>query len=421
MLFKHQYDAIQQMKNGCVLLGGTGSGKSMTSLGYYMSKVCNGYIGRDCKIVVMPDELRPLYIITTAKKRDENGWDKDLARWSLSRDINESYKQTPVIVNSWNNIKKYTNVAGAMFIFDEQRVVGTGAWVKAFLRITKRNRWVLLSATPGDEWKDYIPLFIANGFYKNKTEFAYKHIVYSPYTKYPKIQYYIHTGILEKHRKEILVIMKYDKPTTSHYIDLVVPYNPELYSAVWDKRWNVYKEEPIANQSELIPTLRRVVNSDPGRIAAVEDLCKRKPRVIIFYNYIFEKDLLKDMCKRNGFTMAEWNGQKHEPVPDSDSWVYLVQYTAGNEAWECVTTDTIVFYSLNYSYKVMTQSSGRIDRINTPYTDLYFYQVKSLSDLDQRITRSLNRKEVFNEKAFIEELEDEEERKATDPLASLTC
>lgn len=422
-LYEHQIKAIKQMKNGCVLCGGTGTGKSMTALGYYMCKVCDGYMGPQPggTPIILPEETRPLYIITTAKKRDDNGWDADLERWGLSRDIERSHLRTPVIVDSWNNIKKYTNVVGAMFIFDEQRVVGTGAWVKAFLKITKKNRWVLLSATPGDEWKDYIPLFVANGFYKNKTDFAYKHIVYSPYTKYPKIQYYIHTKILEHYRKEILIVMKYEKPTLAHNKDLVVPYDPEKYALVWKDRWNPYTNEPIVNQSELIPVLRRVVNSDPRRLEAVEDICRQKTRVIIFYNYLFEKDMLKAMCKKNGFTYAEWNGQKHERVPDTKEWVYLVQYFAGNEAWECITTDTIIFYSLNYSYKVMTQASGRIDRINTPYKDLYFYHVKSLSDLDQRITRSLNRKEDFNEKAFVEEVQDEEERKATDPLASLTC
>ena len=161
----YQLDAVRRMKNGCILCGGVGSGKSRTALAYYY--LCeDGEIGTD-EYVPMGDPPKDLYIITTARKRDTCEWEGELSPFLLSPNHEVNLYSNKVVIDSWNNIQKYAEVQNAFFIFDEQRVVGTGAWVKAFLRITKANRWILLSATPGDTWQDYIPVFIANGFYKN--------------------------------------------------------------------------------------------------------------------------------------------------------------------------------------------------------------------------------------------------------------
>ena len=402
-LFDYQMKAVQQMKNGCILCGGVGSGKSLVALSYYYLQ--NGgdpssLTGGD--YIPMDDPPKDLYIITTARKRDTLEWEGELSPFLLSThpEIN-LYHNHKVIVDSWNNIGKYVDVTDAFFIFDEQRVIGSGVWVKSFLKITKTNDWILLSATPGDTWQDYIPVFIANGFYKNRTEFTREHIIYSHFTKFPKIDRYIGTGKLLKLRRSILIDMDFKRETIPHHEDVYVSYNIETYKDVSRTRWNPYKNEPIQNAGELCYVWRKIVNSDESRQVAVLEIFENHPKVIIFYNFDYELEILKNLGFGSGVKIAEWNGHKHERIPNSKSWVYLVQYTAGCEGWNCITTDTIIFYSQNYSYKVMVQAAGRTDRLNTPYTDLYYYHLKSRSGIDLGISRSLKEKKNFNETKFV--------------------
>ena len=399
----YQLEAIGKMKNGCILNGGVGSGKSLTSLSYYYLQ--NGgslefLSGKD--YIPMPNPPKDLYIITTARKRDTFEWEGELSHFLLSTHEELNKYDNKVIVDSWNNIQKYKDVEDAFFIFDEQRVVGSGAWVKAFLKITKKNQWILLSATPGDTWSDYIPVFIANGFYKNKTEFMREHAVFSRFSKYPKIEKYIGTGKLIRQRREILVDMKFERETVQHHYDIYVEYDNKLYKDVMKRRWDIWNDEPIINASGLCYALRKIVNSHESRSTKLLELFETHQKMIVFYNFDYELEILKSLYFGEGVIIAEWNGHKHEPTPTGNRWVYLVQYTAGAEGWNCITTDTIVFYSLNYSYKIMHQSAGRIDRLNTPYKDLHYYYLKSRSGIDLAIERALNDKRKFNESSFIQ-------------------
>lgn len=346
-------------------------------------------------------EPKDLYIITTARKRDTCEWQGELAPFLLSTHPESNYYKNKVVVDSWNNIGKYKDVTDAFFIFDEQRVVGYGAWTEAFLKIAKANPWILLSATPGDTWQDYIPVFIANGFYRNKTDFIDQHVVYDWRAKYPKIDRYLNTGRLIRLRDRILVTMDFERQTVSHHEDVAVPYNISAYKALMRSRWNPWEERPIETAGELCYSLRKIVNSDESRQTALLELVEDHPKVIVFYNFDYELDILKSLYYGEGFEITEWNGHKHQPIPDGDKWVYLVQYTAGCEGWNCITTDTIVFYSQNYSYKVMVQAAGRIDRLTTPYTDLYYYHLKSFSGIDLAISKALKEKKNFNEGKFV--------------------
>lgn len=396
----YQIEAINHLKNGSILCGGVGSGKSRTALAYFYSVECNGSL---TSTKIKP-KVKDLYIITTARKRDTLEWEAECLPFIFD------YYGIKVFVDSWNNIGKYTNVMNAFFIFDEQRVVGSGAWVKAFLRISKVNRWILLSATPGDNWQDYIPVFIANGFYKNRTEFNREHVVYSRFSKFPKVQRYLNTKRLEHYKDEILVDMDYIRPTVHHDEKVLVGYNKELYKTVFKNRWDIYKNEPIQDIAGLGYILRRVVNSDPSRINAVKDLIETLPKAIVFYNFDYELDILRSIGKELGKETAEWNGHKHMPIPKSSDWLYLVQYTAGAEGWNCIETNSIIFYSQSYSYKTMVQAAGRIDRRNTPFKDLYFYHVKSSAPIDLAISRALSNKKEFNNKRFFKNVTFESSR-----------
>ena len=397
----YQLEAVKRMRNGCILCGGVGSGKSRTALAYYFIE--NGGSINPEKYIPMKNP-KDLYIITTARKRDTLEWEGEFGPFLISTNDDTNYYDNKVVIDSWNNIKKYVDVTDAFFIFDEQRVVGSGAWVKSFLKITKHNNWILLSATPGDSWQDYIPVFVANGFYKNRTEFIREHVVYSRFTKYPKIDRYLNTGRLIRLRNRILVDMDFKRQTIPHHEDVYCSYDILTYKSIGKDRWNPYKNEPIVNASELCYTWRKLVNSDESRQTALLDICADHPRVIVFYNFDYELDILKSLVYINdgdAMDVAEWNGHKHQEIPKTDKWVYLVQYTAGCEGWNCIRTDTIVFYSQNYSYKVLEQARGRIDRMNTPYINLYYYHLKSRSSIDLAISRALKNKKNFNEMRFV--------------------
>ena len=387
-LYPHQKKAVEQLKNGCILCGGVGTGKSLTALCYYVQKVLGQDISALAKGFSFSQHI-PLYIITTARKRDTKDWEKEAEPFGLQ-----------IRVDSWNNITKYINVSDAMFIFDEQRIIGSGVWVKSFLKIARRNQWILLSATPGDTWMDYIPVFVANGFYRNRSDFLYQHVIYSRFSKYPKVDGYLDTPRLMAHRKEIVVNMVYKKQTVPHQETVFVPFSRQLVRDIYMTRWNPFDMCPIQDAGALCYVLRKAVNGDERRILAVKDILKEHPKAVLFYNFNYELDMLRQMAQDISIACAEWNGHKHEPIPEADKWIYLVQYTAGCEGWNCVETDTMIFYSLNYSYKVMTQAAGRIDRLNTPFTDLYYYQLLSRSGIDLAIRKAIQEKRNFNESLF---------------------
>lgn len=397
----HQLDALSKIKNGCIVCGGVGSGKSITSLAYYYMQNGGDISTLNGGDYVYMKKPKDLYIITTARKRDTLEWNGELARFLLYPDPDVNSYDNKVVVDSWNNIQKYQKVFGAFFIFDEQRVVGSGAWVKAFLNITRKNQWILLSATPGDRWVDYIPVFVANGFYKNKTQFLDEHVVYSRFSKYPKIDRYLNTGKLLKLRREILVDMPYERETKRHHHDISVTYDMTLYKESTKNRWNPYLDEPMTNAASLCYVQRRIVNSDPSRETALMDIFEKHPKLIVFYNFNYELDILRKLLTQYRIKFSEWNGQKHEKIPSGKKWMYLVQYSAGAEGWNCITTNAVVFYSQNYSYRILEQSCGRIDRLNTPYHDLYYYHLKSKSSIDIGIARALREKRNFNERDYI--------------------
>jgi len=384
-LYPHQQKALEELSNGKILWGGVGSGKSRVAAAYYMRMEADADI----------------YVITTAKKRDSLDWQCEFAAYGVGKHLDATLGGS-LTVDSWNNIGKYTHVKGGFFIFDEQRIVGSGEWAQKFLHIARRNRWILLSATPGDTWLDYIPVFVANGFYRNRSEFKRRHVVYNSFAKFPKVERYLEVGHLVRLRNQVLVEMPYTRHTTRVTEIVPVEYDREQFERVYKQRWNVFKERPLRDVGELFLVMRKVVNSSPTRLTAIQRLMERHPRLIVFYNFDYELDVLRSLAS-SGITVAEWNGHRHQPIPSKESrWLYLVQYAAGAEGWNCTETDAMVFYSLTYSYKLFEQAYGRIDRLDTPFSVLKYYVFMSDSVIDKAIWRALKSKKNFNVRRFVE-------------------
>jgi hypothetical protein len=374
-LMTHQSEAIAKLSNGKVLVGGVGSGKSITALAYYKAL----------------DPLRPIYVLTTAKKRDSGDWFADAMKLSLTNEL---------IVDSWNNIKKYTDIHDAFFILDEQRIVGSGTWVDAFYKVARQNQWILLSATPADTWVDLVPIFVANGFFRNKTQFNNEHVRFSRFVKYPKIDGYYDTWLLEKYRDRLYVEMDYLPPAkrVEHLIE--VDFDIHEQKLLYGARWNFHENVPLKDAGEMMRYLRQSANLHDSRYDKIVELAADHPRLIIFYNFDYELEKLRLLHTELDVAVAEWNGHNHQDPPDTERWIYLVQYQAGAEAWNCTTTDTIVFYSLPYSYRQFEQAKGRIDRQNTPFEELHYYIFKSRAIIDQAIWKALRRKKNFQASRF---------------------
>lgn len=398
-LYNHQRKALSKMHNGCILCGDVGSGKSITALAYYY-QLNGGSI--DSNTYLPMDYPCDLYIITTAHKRDRFEWESEMKKFLICRNNKAADLYShKVVVDSWNNISKYVGIRSAFFIFDEQRVIGWGTWTKSFLKIAANNRWILLSATPGDNWLDYCPVFVANGFYKNKTAFKQEHVIESFYSKYPKVDHYINQKKLRKIRDYILVEMPMERHTVQHHEDVFCEYNTQMYRQIMRDRWDPWENKPIENVSSLCYLLRRCANDVQIRVPELTtELLQLHPKAIIFYNFDYELGALVKGMQEIGIPYAMWNGHRHDPVPTGSTWAYLVQYTAGAEGWNCTSTDTIIFFSQNYSYKTMVQAAGRIDRLNTPYKDLYYFHLQSRAPIDLAIKRALKEKRNFNENRF---------------------
>lgn len=386
-LAPHQKKALGELRDGNILWGDVGSGKSRVALAYYM----------------LTEQHEDVYVITTAKKRDSLDWETEAVPFGLGK-FPDATLAGILTVDSWNNIEKYKDVEGAFFIFDEQRLIGSGKWSKTFLRIAKKNRWIVCSATPGDTWLDYIPVFVANRFYRNRTAFKAEHVIQAPFVNYFKVERYVNVQRLVRQRNQILVRMKNAKETTRHAINMWCDFDEHTMARVSHGRWNVFEDRPIVNTADLFYNMRRVANSDPSRLDAVWSLYHKHKKIIVFYNFDYELAILREMAKEIIF--AEWNGHKHEELPTGDEWVYAVQYVAGAEGWNCITTNVVVFYSLTYSWKMWEQGHGRIDRMNTPFVDLYYYTLRSKAAIDWAIWRSLNAKKNFQTSDF--DLTDEE-------------
>lgn len=398
LLYDFQMEAVMRGFNGCIFNGGTGTGKSRTGLYFYFKEQGGWYEGSEYTPMKDPKDL---YIITTAAKRDKNEWNQEMAPFRMSTDSKLNYYGNKIVVDSWNNIKKYTDLKNVFVIFDEDKVCGSGAWTKSFLKIAKNNDWIMLSATAGDVWMDYWAVFVANGFYKNKSEFIREHVIYSRYSKYPRIERYINTQRLMRLRNKILIDMTVTRHTVPHHEDVYCDYDIKLYKDVIRNRWDPYKQEPLKQASELCYLLRKIVNSHESRQVKLLELLEDHPKAIIFYSYDYERDILMDLCYGDDVEIAEWTGHKHQPIPESDKWVYLVNYASGAEGFNCISTNTIIFFSQTYSYKTLTQAAGRIDRLNTRFIDLYYYHFKSRSGIDLAISKALREKRQFNETRWL--------------------
>ena len=402
--YRHeQIEAVRQLQNGSILAGGVGSGKTLTSLAWYLTSVCNaasfkkgGSLAKK-KVKGSPT----LYVITTAKKRDSLEWEEEAARLGLSTDPACSFTGSSIVVDSWNNIGKYSDREHAVFFFDEQRASGSGRWVKEFLKITRKNTWLLLSATPGDVWMDYLPVFMAHGFFRTRTEFMEDHVIFDRFAKYPKVKRYIGEAKLQRLRRSILVEMPVERHTTRERETVYCDYDRDLYKWVVKNRMDPWTEEPLRDAGGVCRILRKVVSDNDWRSEQAKRILSSNERVIVFYNYNYELDRILAVAESLGLPAAQWNGHRHDAIPAEPRWVYICQYTSAAEGWNCTSTDTVLFWSLNYSWRVTEQCEGRIDRLNTPYSRLKYYFLESHSSIDEAVRRSLSSKKVFNERAFV--------------------
>jgi hypothetical protein len=373
----HQLTALRKLSNGNILRAGVGTGKSRVAVRYYLEN----------------HPHQDVYVITTARKRDSKDWEGEFASEVVGKHADTTIAGI-LTVDSWNNIDKYCDVVDAFFVFDEQRLVGTGKWVKSFLKIVKNNGWILLTATPGDTWLDYIPVFIANGFFKNRTEFKREHVVYAPHVRFPKVQRYIAEGRLIRYRNQILVDMPYPKMTTRHESTIWVPHNEKLVEEVTKSRWHLYYDRPIRDIAELYSVRRRVINSDPGRVEALRKLLKDWPRQVVFYNFDYELELLRGFTKRHRGSGVERTQARTDPDEQRVgvsrpvcSWRRSVELH--RDQCDHLLQPDLLLQNVGTGARKDRQIGHSVHRSA-------LFVLRSRSYWDRQIWASLNRKESFN-------------------------
>ena len=192
-----------------------------------------------------------------------------------------------------------------------------------------------------------------------------------------------------------------ERHTTRVRKTIYCDYDHDLYKWVVKNRMDPWTNEPLRDAGGVCRILRKVVSDNDWRSDETLRLLASHERVIVFYNYDYELERILAVADRDGRPSAQWNGHRHDPVPRGERWIYICQYTSAAEGWNCTDTDTVLFWSLNYSWRVMEQCEGRIDRLNTPYSRLRYYFLESKSSIDEAIRRSLSLKKVFNERAFV--------------------
>lgn len=156
--------------------------------------------------------------------------------------------------------------------------------------------------------------------------------------------------------------------------------------------------------------MRRLSSSyNDEKIEAVEDLLNSTDdRVVVFYQFKNDFEVLNALCRKLGKPVVAVNGDRNDirkagnAYETKENSVCLIQWQSGGYGLNLQKAHVGVFFSLTESYELYEQARGRIHRKGQENPVIY-YNICAKGTIDEKIARALAAREDYDDKKFVKD------------------
>lgn len=416
-LFDYQKEAIENYKEKSFNLSDTGVGKTVMALGSFIESKCKKLlvICLAPKVVDFAEDGVLMNVDITPLNRGSKK-NKEL--------LAESDKVAISFESVWRipEFLKWVDEDTFIIIDESHKVANTSSKVtKYVMKLSKKAKYTYLcTATPisNGKYEQYYPQLKMLGVYNGTKKEYYNMFVDERMTRMGGSQFMQITGyrnidLLENMVNQCSVNYKRDKP----YLPEDYVYKtkkPAMFNKL--KKNRMYKTDngeviELDNSSKLFNALRCVshgfllginkqVSKEPfERLQAILETHNNE-RVVIFYNYNIELEMLKQLLSKLKRPTSEYNGARKDLKEFKGKYngVVLAHYkSASTGINDFVISNVMVFNSLPLSSIELTQSKGRIDRQGQGKKPMYYFIIPD-TPVEKKIFEQItNGKDFTNE------------------------
>lgn len=410
-LYQFQKDYLKGLPERYIFAADTGTGKTIMALAHYDT---HAY-------------LKPLLILAPASKVQTGDWERELQLYFAGRLVPEheiwsyeKFSRVPSVANYRKTGKRgiwlewlAAHPSGFAVIADEVHKAKnpqSGAGKRLFETASHADFFVGLSATPlPNGWIDAANYYKIFNFTKNITEFKARYVDIVTYKGFPEIKGYFRKdelkGFWNKIAKPLSKQTALDLPPTT-IVKVPLPSTPEYVKV---QRERIFGDKFIDNPSALGHALRQSIVAP--KVAWLDTFLDGvSDNVVVFYNYVSERDAVLAMLKKSHKkrTVFRQDGQYHE-LPARDAWeglertITLAQYQSGSTGVEMTYAATTVYFSPTYSYSNYEQSIGRTNR-NGQRKKMTLYLLCAPTTMERDVWEALRNKSDFQEKQWFEKM-----------------
>lgn len=316
-------------------------------------------------------------------------------------------------VVSWHMLKKWTDkkspqqLANYYFVADELQRCRQGVsslMGRAFLFITKHCKaWTGYTGTPGDNWLQFHPYFIATGKIKNKTEFMRDYTISQQYP-FPMVLGFRHEDTLKGWWRDISY-----EPDTSEVMSQLPAETHQIMRFPTPKGYKKVLKSSTTLDGEFLDSnmalyhhLRQMC-ATKQKLDALEDLLSSlSSPLVIFFNYTCEREQILGLAAHMKRKVWRIDGECHE-IPTEETIgqndIVLCHYLSGSEALNLQFCHYMVFYSPNYSYSISVQAKGRVKRVGQQ-NPMFFYSFLCSDSIEEEVMDCIKQKKDFAEKIW---------------------
>lgn len=226
---------------------------------------------------------------------------------------------------------------------------------------------------------------------------------------FKKLIGYKNTKELDKIINENCVFFKRDIKNKQIPKEIDIKFDkPKKYA--FFKRVRIYEDFVADNASKLFVNLRKMCSGnidkyevDKQKIQWLEDFCENLNfRLVIFYNFNFEKDKIIELMKKLKIPYSQFNGAVKDlsNFNKYENGVVLCQYQSASLGLnDLVKSNVCILYSPSLNYTDYTQSKKRIDRIGQTKKPL-FYNLYCKDTIEEKILETIKKGQDFDNKMF---------------------